>query len=97
MVADDALREEAQRNGHRWWPCSKRGLNDYPTDCDRKQARQPLALTSDDFTPVPSVDGAFYAPDGRIVYTHERDAMIESVTASKWRKIRQRFSGRKGH
>lgn len=55
-----------------------------------------MTYTTDDFTPVPSVDGAFYAPDGRIVYTHERDAMVESATASKWRKIRQRFSGRKG-
>lgn len=36
-------------------------------------------LTEDDFTPVPSVEGAFYAPSGGIVYKHERDAMITAA------------------
>lgn len=53
-------------------------------------------LTVDDFAPVPSTKGAFYTPDGSIVYTHERDAMIRGHGShNPFRKLRA-FLARKG-
>lgn len=34
-------RDDAKKNGHKWWPVSKRSLQDHPTDADRAAVKRP--------------------------------------------------------